>query len=229
MPQDGGGSEQLPLDFPLRQALAREDFLVTASNAAAVEAVEAWPAWEKRVLFLVGPAGSGKTHLSSIWKTEARAQSVRADDLAPSAVPALLASGALLVEDAPGTSLDERAMFHLMNLAREQSSSVLVTTRQRPAHWPVTLPDLLSRLRAASVAALEAPDDDLLRGVLVKHFLDRQIAVDEAVVSLLMSRMERSLDAARRIVSEIDRRALAERANVTRSFVARLLAEGDDR
>lgn len=225
MAGDGSRGEQLPLEFPLRQALEREDFLVTASNAAAVEAVEAWPGWPGPVLFLVGPPGSGKTHLGGIWRSETQARAVEARDLGAETVPGLLSGAALLVEDAPGEALDERAMFHLMNLAREQGASVLVTTRVRPAHWTVALPDLRSRLRAAPVAALEAPDDDLLRGVLVKHFTDRQMPVDEGVVSLLMGRMERSLDAARRIVSEIDRRALAEKANVTRGFVSRLLAE----
>jgi chromosomal replication initiation ATPase DnaA len=75
------------------------------------------------------------------------------------------------------------------------------------------------------VVELKPPDDALLRAVLAKHFADRQIALDKAVVSYLVSRMERSFDAARRLVAEIDRRALAEKAEVTRNFAARILAE----
>ena len=89
----------------------------------------------------------------------------------------------------------------------------------------MSIADLRSRLRASPAVELKPPDDALLRAVLVKHFTDRQIAVDEAVVSYLVSRMERSFEAARRLVAEIDRRALAEKADVTRSFVARVVGE----
>ena len=94
-----------------------------------------------------------------------------------------------------------------------------------PSHWPVALPDLASRLKAAEVAHLEAPDDTLLRGVLVKQFADRQIAVDERIIGFMLTRMERSFDAVRMLVDEIDRRALTEKAEITRPFVSRVMAD----
>ncbi len=225
MARTPGAGRQLPLMLPVREALDREDFLVTASNAEAVSAVDQWPQWDRPVLFLVGPAGSGKSHLGAIWRAKARAASMSASSLSADNVTEALTGGALLIEDAPGASPDERALFHLLNLAREQKASVLLTTRQLPALWPASLPDLRSRLRAAAIAVIGPPDDALLRGVLVKHFSDRQIAADEAIVSFLMSRMERSLETARLLVAEIDRRALEERAEVTRAFAARVLSD----
>ena len=65
----------------------------------------------------------------------------------------------------------------------------------------------------------------LLRGVLVKHFADRQIGVEESVISYLMLRMPRSLDAARALVAELDRLALAEKTAVTRTLAARVLQQ----
>jgi chromosomal replication initiation ATPase DnaA len=50
------------LDLPHRQALGRDDFLVTKSNAAAVALIDHWPDWPARGNG-VGPPGSGKTHL----------------------------------------------------------------------------------------------------------------------------------------------------------------------
>ena len=69
------------------------------------------------------------------------------------------------------------------------------------------------------------PDDALLRGVLVKLFFDRQIAAEESTISFMLTRMPRSLGAARMLVAEIDRRAMEERAEVTRPFVARVLGD----
>lgn len=220
---------QLPLELPHRAAMGRDDFLVADSNAAAVALIDAWPGWLSATVVLVGPEGSGKSHLGEVWRARAAAEMVRACDLTVPLVPQLVGSGALLLEDAPGPDLDEAALFHLLNYIREASAHLLITSNTFPAHWPVHLKDLASRLRAATVVSLDRPDDRLLRAVLVKLFADRQLVVDEAVVDYMMLRMERSLGVARKLVDLVDRRALAGKSAITRNFVARLLAgETDD-
>ncbi len=217
-------SGQYAFHLQHRPALGRDDFMVTAANAAAVAAIERWPQWFNPVLIITGPAGSGKTHLAAVWQALSGAKLVSASDLTEARVLEIVSAGALLIEDAPSPDLNERALFHAINLAREHAGTILITTREFPARWPVTLPDLISRLRAAELAELQPPDDALLRGVLVKQFIDRQIAVDEPVIAYMLSRMERSFSAVRQLVDEIDRRALAERAEITRPFVARVMA-----
>jgi chromosomal replication initiation ATPase DnaA len=218
-----GRGRQLVLDLPHRQALGRDDFLVTKSNAAAVALIDQWPDWPAHAALLIGPPGSGKSHLVEVWRQRSNASRVRAADVNVEAAPELLMSGAVAIEDA-ASPLDERGLFHLLNLARQQNSSLLLTARTWPEHWKIALPDLLSRLRAIPVLEILPPDDALLRGVLVKLFFDRQIAADEATISFMLTRMPRSLGAARLLVAEIDRRALEERAEVTRPFVAKVLA-----
>lgn len=218
-------STQLALDLPHRAATGREDFLVSPSNEAAVAAVDRWPDWPSPVLVLVGPPGSGKSHLADVWRTRSGASLASATRLDRDRLPDLMQSGALVVEDAPGDALDEVALFHLINMARESRGAVLITSHHFPAQWDIALPDLRSRLKAAQVAQLGDPDDALLRGVLVKLFADRQLNVGEAVISYMIMRMERSLDAARQLVAAVDARALAERAEITRAFVARVMQD----
>jgi chromosomal replication initiation ATPase DnaA len=220
-----GEGRQLAFDLPHRPATGRDDFLVTPSNAKAVALIDLWPNWPANTLVLIGPPGSGKSHLAAVWHEMTGAVIAGPSGISKDAVPRLLDMGALVIEDAPGGALDEPAFFHLLNLAREQKAYVLITAQQAPVVWNLTLPDLLSRLKAAPSAQLGAPDDALLRGVLVKLFTDRQIGIDEAIVSYLLSRMPRELAAARILVAEIDRRALEERAEVTRSFVAKVLGD----
>lgn len=220
-----GDGRQLAFDLPHRPATGRDDFLVTPSNAKAVALIDLWPKWPANTLILLGPPGSGKSHLAAVWHEMTGAVLARPADIRADRVPKLLDKAALVIEDAPGENLDEAAFFHLLNLSREQKAYILITAARAPPGWGIALPDLLSRLKAAPTAQLGPPDDALLRGVLVKLFADRQIGVDEALVSYLISRMPRELAAARTLVAEIDRRALEERAEVTRNFVGKVLQD----
>jgi chromosomal replication initiation ATPase DnaA len=216
--------QQLLLDLGLRPALSREDFLVADSNAAAVALIDQWADWPSYATLIVGPAGSGKSHLVEVWRQVSGAQKCQANAIELENIPELFSGGALAIEDIDQVPLPETAIFHAMNYARQQKMHLLFTARSRPEHWPVDLPDLASRFHALPSVEILSPDDALLRGVLVKHFTDRQIAVDEALIAYMILRMPRSLEAAGQLVHLIDDAALRERAEVTRSFVAKVMA-----
>ena len=153
------------------------------------------------MVLLAGPVGSGKTHLVEIWREASGATRDHARaSLDDRDVEALVAAGAVAVEDLHDGPFDEPALFHLLNLAAERGAPVLLTSRAWAAALPVALPDLASRLRAARPVELGEPDDDLLRRVLVKLFADRQLVVDSAVIDYIVVRMERSLQAANALV-----------------------------
>ena len=216
------GPRQMALDLALPESLSRDDFLPAPCNAAALGLVEGWPDWPAKTVALIGPPGAGKSHLGSIWADIAGARRVAARDLAGIVPADALATGALLLEDA-GPRTSEVALFHLLNAAREEDAFLLLTAREAPVSWGVGLKDLASRLRALPVVALEEPEDALLRAVLVKLFADRQLVVDGDIVEYLARRMERSLDAARRLVAELDREALETGRRLTRQLAAQVL------
>ncbi|WP_417671855.1 hypothetical protein [Roseibium sp.] len=213
---------QLPLELPHEEALGREDYLVGSANRAAFDLLERWPDWPSPVVILAGPVGAGKSHLVEAWHEDTGAAVVQAAQLTTDAVSSLVVAGAVAVEDAHA-GLDETALFHLLNAARQANARVLITSRTWPSTWNLKLPDLVSRLRAATPVEIEEPDDDLLRLVLVKLFADRQIAIDPGVVDYLVVRMERSLGVACRAVEAIDREALAGRVKITKPLAGRVL------
>ncbi len=216
---------QLAFALPHAESLTRDNFLEGAANAQALALIDAWPDWPNRVMMLVGPEGSGKSHLASIWAAEAGARSVAAHALTPANVPGELATGALVVDDLDPASFDERALFHLLNLAREDEAYVLMTGRTLPSLFPVELRDLRSRLRAVPVVMLTPPDDQLFRALIVKFCADRQMTVDESIVSYLATRIERSFAAARQAVELLDGEALRQRRPVTRALAAEVLKD----
>lgn len=213
---------QLALALDHTANLTRDDFLPGPSNENALALLDRWPDWPARMLALVGPEGSGKSHLASIWAKESGARFMSARALTVDALPEALATGALVLEDCAAEDLDERALFHLLNLVREDDGWLLLTTRSAPTSWTIALPDLASRLRAMPVASLAMPDEALLRAVMVKLFADRQLAVDEALIAYLLPRIGRSFVAARDAVDDLDREALQRGRPVNRTLAAEL-------
>ncbi|MBS0529215.1 MAG: chromosomal replication initiator DnaA [Proteobacteria bacterium] len=218
---------QLAFALPHAESFSRDNFLEGPANAAALSLIDSWPEWPNRIMLLVGPEGCGKSHLATIWAEAAGARSISAHALTAPAVPGALATGALVVEDLNPQSFDEHALFHLLNLAREDGTFVLVTARLSPVAFEVELRDLRSRLRAVPVVTLMPPDDQLFRALIVKFCADRQMNIDETVVSFLATRIERSFAAARQAVEHLDAEALRLGRPVTRALAAELLRAAD--
>lgn len=223
-----GTSRQLPLEWPAQPASRREDFLAAPGNAAALALIDAFPAWPSKVVCLVGPEGAGKSHLAAIFAARSGARTLSARELERAGVPAALASGALVLEDLDAAPFEEAALFHLLNLAREQGAFLLMTTRTPPSKLRLATADLASRLRAVPVFEIAPADDDLLAALLLKLFSDRQLAVDEATVSYLLLRIPRSVAGAQKVVEALDRAALAAHRPVTRALAAQVLKAHPD-
>jgi len=216
---------QLVLDLPHRPAFGQADFIVSASNESADRQVGAWPDWPHPALVVAGPAGSGKTHLANVWRQRAGAAIVAAAMLDEAAAAGLADAKAVAVEDADRGIGSERALFHLMNLTREQGLSLLLTGRAPPGEWSIALPDLRSRLRACPVAILGEPDENLLLAVLVKLLNDRQLPATPAAVSYLARHLDRSMTAALAVVEALDRLLWDKPSEITREVARRALAE----
>jgi len=216
-----GSRRQLAIPFEHRPALGAEDFLIAPGNREAVAWLDRWPDWPGHALALHGPEGCGKSHLAQVWLARCGGTLVRGGDLGPDD-PVRLAAGPTVIEDAD-RGVDETALFHLYNLAREEGGFLLFTGRQAPARWPVVLPDLRSRLATVTAVALGRPDDALIGAVLAKQFDDRQLRVPDDVVAWLVQRMERSFAAIGAVVESLDSLSLAERRNITVPLARRAL------
>jgi chromosomal replication initiation ATPase DnaA len=220
-------ARQLTFDLPARPALGRDDFFVSPANTNAVATIDDWQNWPLGKLVLAGPRGAGKTHLAHVWAAEANAAVLSVTQFAGQDVAALVASNRhIAIEDidqVAGNADAEVALFHLHNLILGEGGRLLMTAVSAPTAWPITLPDLASRMQGTHVVALAAPDDPLLLAVLVKLFADRQLAVSPAVLTYLVSRMERSFQGAQSLVAALDIQALSEGRAVSQRLAAGVL------
>ena len=216
-------SRQLRLRLRRPVSYARADFVRGHSNLQAVAALDAWPNWHGGVLALVGPEGSGKTHLAQDWAARHDALRLDRTDLTLDAA----AGRPVLVEDVDQGAGAE-ALFHLINMAAQPGGGLLLTARTPPVAWPAELPDLRSRLNAMPVAEIEEPDDEVLEGVLRKFFRERSIRAPKDVYTYLLRRMERSIPAARDLVKRLDELADEEQRPISRTLARQILEDDAD-
>jgi chromosomal replication initiation ATPase DnaA len=224
-------SAQLAFDFPHCPSFADSDFLIAPCNAEAVAWIERWPDWPATALALVGPAGSGKSHLASIFATRTGAVAIASGELAMLDPIARLGDRGVAIIDDAEQVLGERAaaegLFHLYNRLTAIKGSLLLTGINAPSRWRVALPDLASRLATATVAEIAAPDDALLASILAKLFADRQLRPSADVARYVLSRIERSPAVLGDLVAEVDRRALALGRSVTVALISDVMRDLD--
>lgn len=222
-------TRQLILDLGHRTATGRADYLVSSSNAEAVEWIDRWPEWPARALVIWGPAASGKTHLGHVWCAVSGAERISPEDVRAADAGILRRrNSSFFLDDAEqlaGAGEDEEALLHLYNYLLETDGALLLASEKAPAFWPVALADLSSRMKALQGSGIAPPDDSLLAALLIKQFQDRQLRVGEEVITYLVPRMERSFEAVARIVTAIDTTALARSRPVTVPLVREVLEE----
>lgn len=220
-------SDQLPFDLGRQPGHSRDELVVTAANDAAIALIDRWPDWPDPLVVLAGPSGSGKTHAAAVWAERASAISTVPASISEEAIAAASQGGAILV-DAADDALDETGLFHLINAARANGGHILMASRRFPAAWGVSLPDLASRLKAATVVEILEPDDFLLTAVITKLFADRQVQVEPHVTAYVVNRIERSLSTAIAVVDRLDAVALARGTRITRALAAEVVGAMDE-
>ena len=174
-------NKQLIFDLNRKQNVGLENFYISAANDSAVDAIKNWQDWPARKLLLLGPPGSGKSHLANCWVKKVRGLTLSIEDIFQFDVGKLIDYNALLIDDindiltrhSDEKKLIQEKLFYLFNFSAYKSCSILMTSATPISGWGLTLQDLISRLLTVAVVKLSPPDDELLIAVLLKQFDDK--------------------------------------------------------
>jgi len=215
-------NRQFPLNLILAPNKSAKAFVNGTANAEAVAALADMSAWANNILAVIGPKGSGKTHLGHIWSEQNKAIAL---DGSKGFVPRQDYRGrALWIDNA--SSADEYTLFTLINLTiTGELKALLFSDQNMPSDWNVQLPDLHSRLKNVQVARIQEPDEDLLSAIITKLFMDRGLKVSDNLIDYLLVHADRSVDSLRALIHDLDKQAATEKVNVTRSFAAKYMLQ----
>lgn len=227
-------AEQLLIDFPDNwQEYNRDDLVVTESNLMAYKLISNWPDWGAPFAAIIGAPGSGKSHFAHVWAQTSHAYCADMSNL--DVASEVVSQGqSILLEDLSAGNFNENALFHLLNNISQSrvnypNISLLITARSDFTLWDLKLADLLSRLRTIIKVIIGQTDEMLLRSVLIKLFSDKQIIVENSVISYIITRMERSLTFAAQLVNLCDKYAIINGSKINKRIVNKALAVLFDR
>ena len=199
--------QSLPLAWTPRYDA--HSFIVSECNRAAFDRIARPAEWVAPVTIILGPKGSGKTHLAHMFREWHGAVSDTVDHDAKLYV----------IDDADRGAVSDEALFHLYNhvMATEGLRLALIMT-EAPDAW-VKLPDLLSRLRACGLERLGMPDEEMIKAAYRKLFSDRGLLVDDKVLDYITLRTERSFLAVLAVTDALDSASLTIKRRITIPFV----------
>lgn len=191
---------QRHLDFGA-PSYAPDDYVNAPQNSGARAALETWTTWPGGVFCIFGEAGSGKSHLGSIWANRAGAPIIHGADLNVETVGNLTEVGATLALVDNADISDQTALFTLLTSLEQKGGGVLLIAQTPPNLWAFELPDLKSRLRAVACERLIAPEPAFLAQLVVRYGAARGFKIDDAASTYLANRIPRTFEATQAIVA----------------------------
>ena len=224
-------NEQLIFNLNRQGKIGLENFFISESNNLAVNTIKNWQHWPTKKIMLVGPTGSGKSHLANFWCNQSGAHKLAIGNLHEVDIVDLSNSEALLIDDIDNLKvlnrskkqLVEEKLFYLLNSTANTSCFLMMTSSAPVSSWGLQLPDLISRLKTSAFVELLPPDDELILAVLLKQFDDKQIKVSPEFILFVSKRINRTFDAIRKFVNAIDHLALKQKREVTIPIASELL------
>lgn len=226
---------QLPLGVQLSDTTSFESYYA-GPNREAAAALRALPApGSPPLLFLFGPAGSGKTHLLQALTREAAGQHACAyvplrllASEGPSVLEGLDRADLVCLDDLEAVLHDPAWLLPLLRFLdrlQAQGARGALSAAASPDRLALVLPDLATRLSAAAVYGLKPFSDADRSELLRERARARGLELPQDSARYLLSRLPRDTGSLMRALDALDKAALSAKRRLTLPFVQRWCKE----
>ncbi len=215
--------DQKLLELGIHESFDENDYYVSKSNYFAKNIIDTWPKWEKKIVNLTGEKYSGKTHLSTIFKTKTGALYLTGDNINNQTLRQIKLSNNVIIENL-NESVNEKLLYSIFNLIEQDNKYLLISSIKAVDTMKFSLPDLVSRLKNCIIAKIEQPDDDLIYAIILKSFSDRQIKLDNKIIDYIIKRIARSYSKMHDFIYKIDELSLKKKKSINFKIIKEIIS-----
>ena len=169
---------QLIFKFPFKTNYIKQDFFVSSSNFEAYKLIESWPNWPDKSINVHGPSvlwqnsfikNFGQSNGNNIHKLKNfNEETVVKNKLFK-----------CLIIDNFNNDINEKLLYSMLNHLKQIDKYVLINSLKPINHYEIKLKDLKSRLEGFIKIGINLPTDELLKVVILKNILRKQIKISE--------------------------------------------------
>ena len=213
---------QLLLNFGSNKNFDKNDYFVSSSNYFAYNLINNWPKWEKTIINLFGDKYSGKTHLSTIFKTKCKGKFLKSEELNNLNFKDLKVHECIIV-DGYNNDVEEHLLYSIFNLIEQDNKYLLINSRIPINGINFKSKDMLSRAKNCLFAELKPPDDELIFAIILKSFSDRQIKLDKKLLDFIIKRINRSYSNIHEFIYKIDELSLKKKQSINLKIIREII------
>ena len=215
--------DQLTFKFPFKTKYYEQDYYISSNNFSAYKLIESWPNWPGKWINIHGPAGCGKTHLSSIIQKKVNfTKMINAKDISNETFLNVDKIECLIIDNYQ-KDINEKILYSILNHLKQLDCFLVINSLFPMKKMNFNLVDLKSRAQSFVSLGIESPTDDLLRVIISKHFSDKQIRVDPKVSEYIIKNIDRSYEKVSKFIKEIDELSLSSGKSININLIKKII------
>ena len=214
---------QLVFKFPFKTRYFEQDFFVSSNNFSAYKLIESWPNWPGKWVNIIGPTGSGKTHLSKILEKKInKIKIVEAKKINDDTISDLNDLECLIIDNF-NNNINEKLLYSILNHSKQLENFVLINSVKPLNQIEFELKDLKSRISSFIFIGIDLPTDELLQVIISKSFSDKQINLNPKISDYIIKNVERSYDKIFKFLKDIDDLSLSSGKSININLIKKVL------
>jgi len=212
------------IKFDYDKSFKQDDFYISKSNESALIMLNKWPRWEKKFLNIHGEKYSGKTHLINIFLKRFKGLKLEATELKNDDLKKIKLNENIVIENLD-KNIDEKLVYTIFNFIDQENKYLIITSIKPITEINFDLNDLRSRAKNFILQDIKKPDDQLMFALIFKSLSDRQISLDQKLISYIIKRIERSYGEINDFIYKIDELSLKKKKSIDLKLIKEVLGE----